>query len=148
MFETADVVPVVDVAGRRADHHERGEAPRFAHGGQQSDHRADRVAHEHHIVQIERSRDLDRILGVAMQARVLRAIVGAEVRAAGPDLIVEHELPFVGERRCDQAPHVLIAPEAVREHHRPVAATADMDVVALQDIHDRPSHARRREMRS
>ena len=48
----------------------------------------------------------------------LLGIVCRQVRAAGPDVIEQDDPEIVLERGRNKPPHILIAPKAVREHHR------------------------------
>ena len=117
--EAADVVAVVDVARRRADEHELREALRLLDRREHADHRAHRVADEDHVAQLQLAADLEHVVGVALQRVVLAAVVGGEVGAAGADVVEEDDAVVVLERRRDEAPHVLVAAEAVGEDHRP-----------------------------
>jgi hypothetical protein len=57
-------------------------------------------------------------------------------RTAGADVVEQHH-PVVGlERRGHEAPHVPVAAEPVREHHRAAAlASGHANVVANQHVH-------------
>ena len=82
--EPADVVPVVDVARRRADQDEPLEPLRLLHGGEHADHRADRVADEHHVGQVELTADLEHVVGVALERAVPVAVVGRRSEPPAP----------------------------------------------------------------
>ena len=70
----ADVVAVVDVAGRRTDHHVRREQVRRRDAGKQSDHGADRVSDEHRGRLGVLFQNVADILRVAVQSSVLVAV--------------------------------------------------------------------------
>jgi hypothetical protein len=96
------------------------------------------VPDEHHIGEAQLVADLEHVIGVALQRRIAVAAEGSNIRAAGADVIEEHDSVAVGERGPDVAPHVLIAAESVCEEHglsagEPVLA----DVVAGGDAHVR-----------
>ena len=81
----------------------------------------DRVGH------VERPADLQYVVGVAVEAAVAFAIVCPEVRRPGADVVEEHHSVVVLEGRRHEAPHVLVATEAVREEHgASVRASADL----------------------
>ena len=62
-------------------------------------------------------------------------VVGALVRAAGADVVEQHDPVVVLERGRDQAPHLLIAAEAMREEHRLRRLRAgNPHVVARRDV--------------
>ena len=134
--EPADVVDVVDVARRRADQHQLGEPVGLPVGGEHADHRGDRVADEHDVVEVEGLADLQDVGGVAVESSVAIRVVRRQVRTAGPDVIEAHR-PEVGERRRDEAPHLLVTPVAVSEHHRLGAGgAAHNHMVPRHDTHD------------
>jgi len=89
------------------------------------------VADEHDVFERELAADREHVVHVAVEPFVLRAIVGASVRAAVADIVEEHDSVVVLEGGRDEAPHVLVAAEAVREEHRLRAAAGDLHVVAL-----------------
>ena len=74
--EAADVALVVDVARRRPDEHEAAEALGLLRRRQHADHRADRVADEHDVAQVELLADLEDVLGVALERGVALRVVG------------------------------------------------------------------------
>ena len=84
--------------------------------------------------ELQLAADLEDVGGVAVERRVLRAIVGGNVGLPGADVVEEHHAMGVLERGGDQAPHVLIAPESVREHDRAVAAPENADVVSPRNV--------------
>ena len=89
------------------------------------------MADEHGVLEFELLADLQYVPRVPAQGRVAGGVERRVDRAAGADL-VEQDHPMGGrERRPDQSPHVLIAPEPVREDQRgPVGAAVLDDVVA------------------
>jgi hypothetical protein len=116
--EAPDVVAVVDVARRRPDQDELREPLRLLDRGEDADRRADRVADEDDIPQVQLVDDLEDVLGITVEGGVPLLVVGAEVGPAGADVVEEHHPMGVQERGRDGAPHVLVAAVAVREHHR------------------------------
>ena len=129
--EAADVVLVVDVARRGPDEHERCEQLRPLDGGEHADHRADGVPDEDHVPEPELVADLEHVLGVAVERGVALRVVGGQVGAARADVVEEDDPMIVREGGRDEPPHVLVAPEPVREEHRlPRHAPAHVDVVA------------------
>jgi hypothetical protein len=51
-------------------------------------------------------------------------------------VIEQHDAVLRLERGRDEPPHVLVAAEPVREHHRPpVGVAGHDDVVAREDVH-------------
>jgi hypothetical protein len=61
-------------------------------------------------------------------------IVRLQVALAGTDVVEEHDLVVVLERRRHEAPHVLVAAESVREQHGLLAASRDLHVVAANHV--------------
>jgi len=55
-------------------------------------------------------------------------------RGAGADVVEKHNLEVIFELGRHETPHVLIAAEAVRENHSPVAASTHVDIVSCQDV--------------
>lgn len=78
---------VVDVARGRAHQHPLAEQARSAFCSEDPDRAADGMPNEDSILQSGLAPDLDDIVGIARQARILVSVVGAEVRAARSDLI-------------------------------------------------------------
>ena len=78
--ESADVVPVVHVAGRRTDQDQAVEAVGLLRGSEHADHRAHRVPHEDDVGQVQGGADLQHVLGVAVQ----RPVLGRGRRRGGP----------------------------------------------------------------
>ena len=103
--------------------------------GQHADHRADRVPDEDHLADAELVDDLVQVVGMAVQRVVLGGVVRGEIRHPASDQIEGHDPVAVGEGRRQQAPHALVAAEAMGEDHgrRPLARHAD--VVALLYVH-------------
>jgi hypothetical protein len=79
--------------------------------------------------------DFQQVAGVAVQRAVLLAVVGLQVREAAADLVEQHGAIARGEVRREQAPHILVAAEAVGEDQGGWTVAGDLDVVALADVH-------------
>ena len=134
--EAADVALVVDVARRRADQDERAEALRLARRGQHADHRAHRVADEDHVGELELAADLEHVVGVAVERGVALRVVGRQVRAAGADVVEEHDAVVGLERR---APRSATCSDRSRSRARTPSAGRprcpdDADVVAGEHV--------------
>ena len=77
--------------------------------------------------------DVENILRVALQGFVAALVVGRPVGLAAAH-VVEKDYPIVVlERRGDEAPHRLVAAEAVGEEHHLLAAAVDGHMVPLAD---------------
>ena len=113
--EAADVALVVDVTRRGPHHHQCREHVGAGLLGEHADHRGDRVAHEDHVVKVQRVDDLDDVVGVARQRGVARGVVRRQVGPARADVVEQDHPVAVREARRDVAPHVLVAAEPVRE---------------------------------
>ena len=50
-----------------------------------------------------------------------------------PDIVEQDDPEIALEIAVDRFPHRLVAAEAMREHHGPLARTGQLDVVAAQD---------------
>ena len=141
--EAAGVALVVDVARRRADEHELAERAGRARGRQHADHRADGVADEDRVARGRAPRRSRRRRRRSRRARRSGRGRRREVRAAGPDVVEEHDAVVGLELRRHEAPHVLVAAETVREDDRaPVGLPADLDMVAGEDVHAPAVYAR------
>jgi hypothetical protein len=77
--EPAEVVAVVNVAGRGSDQHEAAEQLRRPFSGQDADHGADRVADEDTVGHAELAAQRDHVVGVAVERAVTARVVGGEV---------------------------------------------------------------------
>jgi hypothetical protein len=75
------------------------------------------VADEDDVAQIERGANVEHVLRVAVEAAVAFGAVLTEVGLPRADVIEEDDAVVVLERRGHEAPHVLVAPEAVGEQH-------------------------------
>ena len=78
---------------------------------------------------------VDDVLGIAIQIGVFFRLIGGQIRAARADLIEQNGLEPRLERGGHQPPHVLVAAEAVGEHHGAGVRTAGDDIMALRDRH-------------
>src|SRR4051812_7210878 len=88
------------------------------------------------VVEIECRSNLDHVGGVTVQRRILGGVVCREIRVARADVIEEHDVVAIDESRHDVPPHVLVAAEAVGEHHRLTGWISEhVDVVAAPHIH-------------
>ena len=92
------------------------------------------MADKHCVLQSQSTTDLHDVVGVAGKRRVLGLVIGRKVGSSRADVVEKHHLEVVFELRRHEAPHVLIAAEAVREDHRPVTASTHVDVVSRQDV--------------
>ncbi len=134
--EAADVIGVVEIAGRRPDEDQRSEPLGRRDRGEDAHHGADRVPDEHDVVEIERFADLEHVLGVAVERSVAIRVVRLEVGVADADVVEQHRAERGAELRFDEAPHVLIAAEPVREDdRRAVRHPGDGHVVSPGDVH-------------
>ena len=88
---------------------------------------------EHSVLQAQFAANLDDVLGVAGKRGILCMVVGRKVGASGTDVIEKHHFKFVFEFWRHEAPHVLVAAEAVGENHSSVAVSTHLDVVSCQD---------------
>lgn len=74
--------------------------------------------------------------------------------ASGSDVIEEHHGEVGGQQRHHEPPHVLVAPEPVREHHhgasgRPVTVTWFLLRTSMRDVlADRPGASSAQRLRS
>src|ERR1043165_5712398 len=89
---------------------------------------------EDDVVQVEAGDNVEDILSVSLERRISLRIVGAEIGAAGSDIIEKDDSIVVLEGGNDEPPHVLIASKAMREHHRLHTAAEDLHVVAPDDF--------------
>jgi hypothetical protein len=83
------------------------------------------------VCEIEFLADLDEIIGITLEVGIFIAAISGKVGAAGPDMIERHDSEILLECRRDEAPHVLIAAETMREEHGAVAAPTHLHIVAL-----------------
>ena len=79
------------------------------------------MAHEHRAFEIELARDFDDVYGIAVECCVFAGIVRRQVRTACADVIEEDRPEVALEDGRDEAPHVLIAAEAVSKDHCPLS---------------------------
>ena len=89
---------------------------------------------EHGVFQPQLTADLDNVLGIAGKHRILSMVIGREVGASRAHMIEEHDFEIVFKFRGHEAPHVLVATEAVGENHSPLALPTDLDVISLQNV--------------
>jgi len=95
------------------------------------------VAHEDRRARRHVADDLEQVVGVALEARILRGVVGIEVRLAGAHQVEGHHLVAVREPWRHESPHVLVAPESVGEDDGRRSGALDPDVVSMVDVHGR-----------
>ena len=132
-LEAADVVRrIVDVARRGADHDEPLEEFGLAIRREHADHAAHGVADEDHVVQIELVANVEHVLRVALERCVALGVVRGEIGLSRADIVEEDDAVVVLERRSHEAPHVLVATEAVCEEHRLRALPEHLYVVATE----------------
>ena len=140
--EAPDVVAVVDVARGRADQHEPAEPLRLLAGREDPDHRAHGVAHEDDVLEVKGTADLQDVVGVAPQVGVSVRVERRQVGPAGSHVVEEDDPMGVLEGRGDEAPHVLVAAEPVREQHGRAVGPARHDHVVAGECVHRPTLAR------
>lgn len=131
--EAADIIAVVDVARRGADEHQRVEQLGRRLRREDADHRAYRMPDENASGHARRSGDLDDVVRITLERAVTRRIVSGRLGAAGPGMVEQERLEPVLEGRSDEPPHILVAAEAVGEHHRSPGYAADPRIMALKD---------------
>ena len=85
-------------------------------------------------LQAELAADLDDVVGISVERCILRRVVGGEIGLPGADMVEQHGPEIRLEGRRDEAPHVLIAAEAMGEDHRRLARPSHLDVVSLQNV--------------
>ena len=88
------------------------------------------MADEDRVLEFELIADLDDVVGITLERGILGRIVGLEIGAARADMIEQHGPEPVLEGRRNMPPHVLVAAEAMREHHRGRAGAFDVNIVA------------------
>ena len=93
------------------------------------------MADEHAAGDVERPTDLDQIVGIAVEAGIFAGIISGKVRPARTDVIEQHREMVGLESRRDEAPHVLVAAEAMRENHGPMAGSGRYDMIAGNNSH-------------
>ena len=85
---------------------------------------------------VELVADGEHVLRVAIERRVPLGVVGAEVRASRTHVIEQHDPEPILEARDDMTPHLLVAPEPVREEQRlAVVPTELVHVAPVGDAH-------------
>jgi hypothetical protein len=110
------------VPGRGADEDKLGEEVRSSDGGEDADHGGDGVADEGAARDAERVEDGEQVVDVGVEVVVAAEVEVVRVDAAGADEVVEHDAVVAGEVRQHAAPRRLVRPEAMRQHHHPLAA--------------------------
>jgi len=106
------------------------------------------MAHENGILELERAADLHHLLGVAVEALIELWGIGLEIGPPVSHIVEEDDTEVVLEGSSNGLPHGLIAAKAMREHHRSLAATRDVDVVPAHDRSLRKFHGPGRNMLS
>jgi hypothetical protein len=85
---------------------------------ERSNHAADRMSDEDHILQFESLAYFQHVLRIAIEVGVPFLVIRVEIRFSCAN-IIKHKYPIlVFESRCDKPPHVLVASEAMSKHHR------------------------------
>src|SRR5688572_21917417 len=90
------------------------------------------------VLEIEFFAQLNHVGRVALERAVLDRVVRGHIRTPGADVVEQHDPVPRLEHRSHEAPHVLIAPEAVRKNYRSRAATPYVDIVSIDDRHALP----------
>ena len=135
-IKTTDVIAIVDIAGRRADHHLGGETLGALDRRQQADHGADRVPDENHLAFRIEFDNLKHVFGVAVQVGVFIAVVRRQVGTTVAGQVEQDDLVTPAIRWVDETPHGLVAAIAMNEHDRVFPIAVTMDIVALLHRHD------------
>ena len=120
------------IARRRAYQNQLPEHPGRLKGGQNADHCTDGMPDKHSVLQAQFTANFDEVLGIARKRRILSMVLGRKVGASSPDVVEKHHFEIVFEFGRHEAPHILIAPEAVGKNHSTVAVTTHVDVVFCQ----------------
>ena len=90
------------------------------------------MSDEHRILQLKSAPDPYHIFGITVELSVFRRLVRGEVGSAGADMIEKNDAEIRFEGASYRIPHVLIAAEAVREHHGARARARDVHVIAAE----------------
>jgi hypothetical protein len=77
----------------------------------------------------------DDVVGIALEGCIIDGIIGPEIGPARTDMVEKDDAMIGLEGRRHEAPHVLVAAEAMGEHHGGRAAAAHFGVVPLQSRH-------------
>lgn len=103
------------------------------------------MPHEDGVPKPDLAAGLQDVPRVALEGAVAAPVIRREVRPARADVVEEDDPMLVREGGSHEAPHVLVAPEAVGEDHGLAALGArDLDVVPPEDVHgSRKFHHRR-----
>src|SRR3954451_10257284 len=104
-------------------------------GRDSANHRADGMADEHRIPKLQLAADLDDVVGIAFKGGVSSLGKRAEVGPAGADVIKKNGPEPVPESGFDEAPHVLVAAEAMGEDHGARTFPGYSDVIPLHCSH-------------
>ena len=84
----------------------------------------------------ERVADIEDVVGVSVQPAVAIGVIGSEIGAASADVVEQNNAVIRLECGGDEAPHVLVAAEPMREHHRLGAGTGESHVIASENVVD------------
>ena len=134
--EATDVEVVIDVARRRSHEHEPSEQVGLFDRGEDADHRRHRMPDEDDVAQAQLVADGEHVLGVPVEGAVTVTVVGRRVGTSGTGVIEQDDRVIGLEARSDEAPHLLVAAEPVREHDRlPIGVAGDLDVMSVGRSH-------------
>src|SRR5215217_5677252 len=90
------------------------------------------MSDEHRVLQLKSTPDLHHVVGITLEPSVFRRLLSGEVRSASADMIEKNDAEVRFEGASHRGPHVLIAAEAVREHHGARARARDVHVIAAE----------------
>jgi hypothetical protein len=133
--KAADITLGIDVARRGTNEDKAFEHARRPDRGEHSDHRADGVADENAALYAKLLSDLDEVLGITVKGCVLLRIIGRKIGSAGAHVIVKNREIVGLKRRCNKAPHVLIAAKAVSKDHWFDPGSGADNVISRDDGH-------------
>ena len=94
------------------------------------------MAHEHDVVEVQLPADAHHVVGVALERGMSLRVV-RRLRPTSADMVEQDQAVAALEVRGYVAPHVLVAPETVREQqHATVRQTGVDHVVRESDVHE------------
>src|SRR5581483_1760132 len=91
------------------------------------------MADEDGISQAKLAADLDHVVSVSGQSRILSFIVRSQVRTTCSYVVKQNDPEIRLERWRDKPPHVLIAAEPMGEHHRFLAGAPNIYIIAFDN---------------
>src|SRR5579872_6400792 len=91
------------------------------------------MADEDGISQAKLAADLDHVVSVSGQSRILSFIVRSQVRTTCSYVVKQNGPEIRLERWRDKPPHILIAAEPMGEHHRFLADALNIYIIAFDN---------------